>query len=152
VPYTVTKKVPYTVVEKVPYTVTRCLRGAYVDEKGCAYDCEGPGRCFKEGAQVCTQYTYTVCRNVTEVVKKQVPYTTSRCVCGAYVDEKGCTYDCEGPGRCFKEGAQVCKTYTTTSCRMVQEVCKKQVPVTTYRTVQEVCVKKVPYTTCKMVP
>src|SRR5262249_3992336 len=50
VPVTVTRKVPVTEVRKVPYTVNRCVRGAYVDAQGVGYECEGPGRCFKEGA------------------------------------------------------------------------------------------------------
>src|SRR5262249_43128018 len=128
VPYTVCKKVPYTVTVKVPYTVCHNLVGAYVDEKGVGYDCEAAGRTFKEGAQICTQVPYTVCKMVTEGCKKQIPYTTTKCICGAWVDEKGVGHDCEAPGRTFKECAQVETSWTTTTCRMVQEVCKKQVP------------------------
>src|SRR5205814_6414804 len=96
IPYTVCKKVPCTTVQQVPCTTTRNVMGAYVDCNGCTFDCDGPGRCFKEGAQVCTKVPYTVCKTVNEVVKKQVPYTVTRCVKGAYVDCNGQTYDCEG--------------------------------------------------------
>jgi hypothetical protein len=150
VPYTVTKKVPYTVVKKVPYETCRRVCGAYVDAQGNTYECAGEGRTFKEGAQVCKQIPYTVKRMVTEVCKKQIPYTVAKCVTGAYLDEKGVGHDCEGPGRSFQEGAQICRDVCTTSCRMVQEQCVKQVPYTVWRTVSEECVKKVPYTTCRM--
>jgi hypothetical protein len=89
---------------------------------------------------------------VSEVVKKQCPYTTSRCVCGAYVDDKGVGYECEAPGRNFKEGAMINRDIVNTTTRMVSEQCVKQVPYTVYNTVQEVCVKKVPYKVCRMVP
>src|SRR5262245_41665057 len=39
VPYTVCKKVPVTTVQKVSQNVSRTARGAYVDEKGCGYEC-----------------------------------------------------------------------------------------------------------------
>src|SRR5262249_41905136 len=55
-------------------------RGAYVDQAGCAYPCDGPGRCFKEGAQVCERKPYTVTRMETHVVTKQVPYTVCKMV------------------------------------------------------------------------
>src|SRR5262249_33299134 len=152
VPYTVCRKVPYTVVKKVPYTTQRCVRGAYVDDKGVAYDEEGPGRTFKEGASVCTKTPYTVCRQVSEIVKKQIPYTVCRQVCGAYVDEKGVGHDEPGPGRTFKEGAQVCRDVTTTSTRMVRETQVHKVPYTVYQTVSEDCVRQVPVRVCKMVP
>ena len=131
VPYTVCKKVPYTVCKKVPYTVCKMVK-----------------ECKKE--------PYTVCRVVKEVVREQVPYTVSRNVTGAYVDEKGvggpagAAYECEGPGRVFKEGAQISKEVCHTTCRMVAETCTKKVPCTCWRTVSEDCVKKVPCTTCTM--
>jgi len=50
VPYQVCRKERYNEIKNVPYTVRRMVRGAYVDEKGVAYDCDGPGRVFKEGA------------------------------------------------------------------------------------------------------
>src|SRR5262249_31130363 len=148
----VTKKVPYTVVKKVPYTTCRKETGAWVDANGCGYDCEAPGRTWQCGASVRTKVPYTVTRNVTEVCKKQIPYTVVRELKGAYVDASGQGYDCEGPGRTFQEGANVCTTTTTTTCRMVKETCVKQVPYTVCRNVQETCVKKVPYTVCRMVP
>jgi hypothetical protein len=94
---------------------------------------------------------YTVCVQVPHKVVKQVPVTCSRQVCGAYVDEKGVAHDCEGPGRTFKEGAQICRDVCETTTRMVQETVRKQVPVTTYQTVNKVCVKQVPVKVCKMV-
>src|SRR5262249_50305248 len=93
---------------------------------------------------------YTVCRVEKQIVKKQVPYTVTRNVCGAYVDAQGVAHDCEGPGRTFQEGAQVCRDVGTTTTRMVKETCVKQAPYTVWRTVQETCVKKVPYTVCHM--
>jgi hypothetical protein len=152
VPYQVSVKVPYTCVQKVPYNVTKCVTGAYVDAQGNAYDCEAPGRCFKEGAVIRTRVPYTVCKTVQEVVKTQVPYTVSRCEKGAYVDEKGCGHECEGPGRTWRAGANIERTEVRTTCRMVQETQVRKVPYTVYRTVQEQCVKQVPYQTCEMVP
>src|SRR5262249_36862431 len=114
VPYTVCKKVPHTCVKKVPYTVCRTVHEKVVKQVPC-----------------------TVHRTVTEVVKKQVPYTTTRCVRGAYVGPEGCTSPCEKPGYTFQEGAQVCEERQYTTTRMVQEVCRKQVPYTVMRTVQE---------------
>src|SRR5205085_9168084 len=119
------------------------------DSAGNAYDCAGPGRCCKEGATVGTRVPYTARRTVQEVVKTQVPYTVSRCEKGAYVDEKGCGYECEGQGRTWRAGASVEKTEITTTCRMVQENHVKKVPYTVCRTVQEECVKQVPYQTCE---
>jgi hypothetical protein len=136
-------------VKKVPYTVCRRVCGAYVDGQGNTYDCAGDGRSFKEGAQVCKQIPYTVTRTVKEVCKKQIPYTVSKTLCGAYVDANGVGHDCEGEGRTFQQGAQVCRDIVSTSCRMVKEQCVKQVPYTVWRTVKEDCVKKVPYTVCR---
>ena len=150
VPVTVCKKVPYTETKKVPYTTKRSVCGAYVNEKGETSACEAPGFCFKEGAVHRTKECYETCRTEKETVKKQVPYTVSRCLCGAYVDEKGVAYDTEGPGRKFVEGAQVKKEVCCTVCRNVKETCTKKVPYTVCRTVKEVCTKKVPYTTCHM--
>src|SRR5262249_34161844 len=48
VPYTVVRNVPYTEVQKVSCTVNRRVCGAYVDDKGAGYECDGPGRAFKE--------------------------------------------------------------------------------------------------------
>jgi hypothetical protein len=127
VPYTVCKKVPYTVVKQVPYTVCRVVKETQVKK-----------------------VPYTVTRMQTEICKKQIPYTVTRNVCGAYVDAQGVAYECEGPGRTFQEGAQVCRDVCTTTCRMVKENCVKQVPYTVWRTVQQECVKKVPYTVCRM--
>src|SRR5262249_14607419 len=107
VPYTVCKKVPYTVTKQVPYTVRKLV------------------------AQTVTkQVPYWVCRMVQETCKKQVPYTVSRRVCGAYVDCNGGTFDCEGPGRHFQEGASVCTTCMTTTCRMVPQTRTKKVTYT----------------------
>src|SRR5437762_2153531 len=50
VPSTVCKKVCTNEIKQVPYTVRRNIRGAYVDDHGGAFDCDGPGRAFKEGA------------------------------------------------------------------------------------------------------
>jgi hypothetical protein len=144
IPYTVCVQVPHKIVKQVPVTCSRQVCGAYVDEKGVAHDCEGPGRKFVEGAQICTEVCCETCKMVTEFVKKQVPYTVCRKVCGAYVDEKGVGHDEEGPGRKFVEGAQVCRDVCETTTRMVQETVRKQVPVTTYQTVNKVCVKQVP--------
>jgi len=145
---TVCKKVPYTEVKKVPYTTKRTVCGAYVNAAGETSACEAPGFTFKEGAVVRKKETYETCRTEKETVKKQVPYTVTRCVKGAYVDEKGVAYDTEGPGRTFKECAQVKKEICCQVCHKVKETCVKQVPYTTWRTVKEVCVKKVPYTVC----
>src|SRR5262249_29498380 len=65
---------------------------------------------------------YTVTRRVTEMVTKQVPYTESRTVRGAYVNEKGEAFECEGAGRTFKECAVVRKEVPYTTQRMVNEV------------------------------
>ena len=62
-------------------------------------------RNFKEGAVARKSVTYPVTRMVTSIEKHSVPYTTSRCVRGAYVDDKGVGHDSDGPGRSFKEGA-----------------------------------------------
>jgi hypothetical protein len=152
VPYTVCKKVRYTEVRNVPYTVRRNVRGAYVDDKGGTYECDGPGRHFKEGAVARKQVPYSVTRMVTTYEKKTVSRTVSRCARGAYVDEKGEHHGCDGPGRRFEEGAnyKVATTYTTT--RMVQEHCVKKVPYTVYENVIEKQIKKVPYQVCRMVP
>src|SRR5262249_47475805 len=66
VPSTVCRMVRETVTRQVPYTVTRCVRGAWVDCNGCAYDCEGPGRHFQEGAQIRRNVCTTTCRMVRE--------------------------------------------------------------------------------------
>jgi hypothetical protein len=81
-----------------------------------------------------------------------VPYTVSRCVRGAYVDDKGVTYACDGPGRTFKECAsyKVVNTYTTK--KMVQEHCVKTVHYTVNEIVCEKQIKRVPYQVCRMVP
>jgi hypothetical protein len=152
VPYTVCRKVPYQVVEQVPVTTQRNARGAYVDASGTGYESEGPGRCFKEGASANKQVPYTVKRNVTEVVKKQCPYTVVRCVLGAYVDDKGVGHECEAPGRNFREGAMINRDVAVNTTRMVRENVVKQVPYTVCKTINEECVKKVPYTVCRMVP
>ena len=95
---------------------------------------------------------------VNEVVKKQVPYTTTRCARGAYVDAKDAGkkdaqgHDCDAPGRVFKEGAVVRTTSTTTTCRMVQEQHTKKVQYTVWENVKEDCVKKVAYQVCRNVP
>src|SRR5262249_4892731 len=115
VPYTVTRRVTEMVTKQVPYTESRTVRGAYVNEKGEAFECEGAGRTFKECAVVRKEVPYTTQRMVNEVVHKQVPYTVTRCVRGAYVDEKGEAFTNEGAGRTFKEGAVARTTYTTTS-------------------------------------
>jgi hypothetical protein len=148
VPVTVCKKVPYTEVKKVPYTTKRSVCGAYVNAAGETSATEAPGFTFKEGAVHHKKETYETCRTEKETVKKQVPYTVSRCLSGAYVDEKGVAYDTEGPGRTFKEGAQIQKEVCCTVCRNVKETCVKKVPYTVCRTVKEVCTKKVPYTVC----
>src|SRR5262249_9011530 len=127
VPYTVCRKVPYTVVKKVPVTCTRMVTE----------------HCVKK-------VPYTCCHMETQIIKKQIPYTVSRTLCGAYVDAAGKGYDCAGPGREFKEGAQVCVEVPYTTCRMVQEQHVKQVPYTVCRTVTQDCVKKVPYQVCRM--
>src|SRR5262249_888123 len=75
-PYTVCKKVPYTVTKQVPCNVTRMVKETIVKK-----------------------VPYTVTRMETQVCKKQIPYTVSRTLRGAYVDEAGVGYDCEGPGR-----------------------------------------------------
>src|SRR5262249_29435061 len=103
VPYTVCEKVPYTVVKKVPCTVCKMVKET----------------CVKK-------VPYTVQRMETCVVKKQVPYTVVKKCLGAYVDEKGTGYDCEGPGRSFKCGAQVVTERVVTTQRMVQENCVKK--------------------------
>jgi len=148
VPVTVCKKVPYTEVTKVPYTTKRSVCGAYVNAAGETSATEAPGFTFKECAVVHKKETYETCRTEKETVKKQVPYSVTRCVQGAYVDEKGVAYDTEGPGRTFKECAQVKKEVCCQVCHKVKETCTKQVPYTTWKTVKEVCVKKVPYTVC----
>src|SRR5207245_348003 len=95
---------------------------------------------------------YAVQRLVHRAVKKQDPYNVTRCVRGAYVDEKGDAHTSEGPGRSFKEGAVARTTHTTTSCRMVQEQLVKKVQYMVWENVTEECVKKVPYQVCRMVP
>ncbi len=152
VPYTVCKKVVTNEIKNVPYTVRRNVRGAYVDDKGCAFECDGPGRTFKECAVARKLIPYNVSHMVSTVEKTMVPYTTSRCARGAYVDEKGEGFACEGPGRHFQEGSsyKIAKTYTT--CCMVQETRVKKVPYTVYETVIEKQIKKVPYQVCRMVP
>jgi len=152
VPYTVCRKVPYTVVKKVTCNVQRSVRGAYVDEKGVGYECEGPGRCFKEGAFVKKQISTPICRTVTEIVKKPVTTYNTRCVKGAYVDEKGCGHECDGPGRTFKECAWIEREVTRNVERCVTENVVEQVPYCSYQNVTEECVKQVPYKVCKMVP
>jgi len=152
VPFTVTKKVTEVVKKQVPYTTTRQVRGCYVDSKGNNSEAETSGCTFKEGA-VCThQVPYTVQKMVTEVVKKEIPYTVTRCLTGAWVDDKGVGHDTEAPGRNFKEGAQVQTTQTYTTCRNVQETRVKKVQYTVCENVMETCVKNVPYQTCRMVP
>src|SRR5207253_9322389 len=70
---------------------------------------------------------YTVHKKVTEVVKKQVPYTVCRQVRGCYVNAEGQTCDCEGAGCTFKEGG-VCSRQVPYTCqKMVTEVVKKQI-------------------------
>ncbi len=152
VPYTVCKKVHYTEVCNVPYTVRRNVRGAYVDDKGVGHENDGPGRNFKEGAVARKTVTYNVTRMVNTVEKKSIPYTVSRNVRGAYVDDKGNTHGNDGPGRNFKEGAtfNVVNTYTTT--RMVQEQRVKKVQYTVNEIVEERQIKRVPYQVCRMVP
>jgi hypothetical protein len=152
VPYTVCKKVRYNEMRNVSYTVRRNLRGAYVDASGCGHECDAPGRNFKEGAVARKQIPYTVTRMVNTVERKSIPYTTTRCARGAYVDAQGNTYNCEGPGRCFQEGATHKYTTTSTSCRMVREQCVKKVQYTVKEWVNEVQIKKVPYQVCRMVP
>src|SRR5207245_296057 len=120
----------------------RRLTGAYVDEQGVAYECDGPGRTFKECAVAKRQVPYTVQRTVREVVKTQVPYTTTRCVRGAYVDDQGVGHENDGPGRHFEECANVKRTQTYTTCRNVVQTRVRKVPYTVYDTVQETCVKK----------
>ena len=146
------KKVVTKEIKNVPYTVRRTLRGAYVDDKGCGHECDGPGRTFKECAVARKLVPYNVTRMVSTVEKTMVPYTTSRCARGAYVDDKGEGHQCDGPGRHFQECAnyKIVNTYTT--CKMVQETRVKKVPYTVYETVIEKQIKKVPYQVCRMVP
>ena len=151
VPVTVCKKVHYNEIRQVPYTVRRHVRGAYVDDKGVASECDGPGRHFQEGAVARKLIPYTVVKNVTTIEKKSIPYTVSRCARGAYVDDKGNTFGCDAPGRHFEEckSYNVANTYTTT--KMVQEHRVKKVQYTVYETVIEKQIKKVPYQVCRMV-
>src|SRR5262249_21751008 len=138
VPYTVVKKVPYTIHKQVPCTVTRMVPETIVK-----------------------QVPYTTTRYETQVVRTQVPYTVTRCLRGAYVDQcpqggqpapapaaNGCgtgagdcggnmNHDCPGPGREFVEGAQVCRTYTTTTTRMVPQTETRKVQYTVWKTVSE---------------
>src|SRR5207249_2382392 len=116
---TVCKKVPYTVVKKVPYTVCRMVPETIVKK-----------------------VPYTVTRYETQVCKKSIPYTVSRCCVGAWVDTQGVGHECEAPGRTFQCGAQVCRTYTTTTTRMVPHTETRKVQCTVWRTVTEECVKK----------
>jgi len=151
VPVTVCKKVPYTEVKKVPYTTKRSVCGAYVNAAGETSATEAPGFTFKEGAVHHKKETYETCRTEKETVKKQVPYTVSRCLSGAYVDEKGVAYDTEGPGRTFKEGARIQKEVCCTVCRNVKETCVKKVPYTVCHNEKITVTKQVPYKVCKMV-
>src|SRR5262249_5827933 len=138
VPETIVKKVPYTVTrmqtevvkKQIPYTTTRVVCGAYVDvdEKGNPLPSAKSATAGGEGS----------CGNGG---------------CG----NGGCGngligHDCEGPNRKFIECAAVETTYTTTTTRMVPEVCKKKIQVTVWQTVTQPCVKRVPYTVTRMVP
>jgi hypothetical protein len=126
VPETHTKKVAYTTwttvqeecVKKVPYKVCRMV--PTVNKK---------------------MVPVTTCQMVQEVVKK--PYTTQRMVRGAYVDNAGNAYGCEGPDRKFQEGA----TYN----RMVPYTVTKMVPYTTTVKVPYQVTEMVPCTVCKKV-
>jgi hypothetical protein len=150
--YNVCEKVRYNEIRNVPTTCRRCVRGAYVDDKGVAYECDGPGRTFKECAVVHKSIPYTVTKMVTSIEKHSVPYTVSRCVRGAYVDDKGVGYGCDGPGRVFKECANFTVTRTYCTTHMVQEQRVKRVQYTVNVMVEERVVKCVPYTVCRMVP
>src|SRR5262249_52271772 len=140
VPHTVTKKVPYKVVEKVPVTTTRTVKETQL-----------------------VKVPYQVTRNVPVTEVQKVPVTVRRNAMGAYVEasslcgeaaepaKKGAsvvcggsgaippgspTYDTDGPGRVFVEGAQVCRdvNYHVTQVKPVTEV------------------RRIPYTVTKMVP
>jgi hypothetical protein len=152
VPVTVHRKVQTNEITQVPCTTTRQVRGAYVDDKGVAHETDGPGRTFKEGEIVRKTVTHHVTRMVNVVEKKSIPYTTSRCAKGAYVDDKGVGHATEGPGRNFVEGAKYETVTTTTSCRMVREQVVRKVQYTVCETVMEKQVKKVSYQVSKLVP
>ena len=122
------RRCPYTVCKKVPLHRRQegALHGLH----------DGAAR---PSSRRCP---YTVTRTVTEVVKKQVPYTVTRCCRGAWVDASGvrpsgngcgnggAAYDCDGPGRTFVEGAQVVRDRRPTPRRrMVPETVRKKVPV-----------------------
>ena len=64
--------------KKVPVTCTRTLRGAYVNEKGVATECQAPGSKIVEGAVVRTKVPYTVKRMVRRRASSRC--RTPRCV------------------------------------------------------------------------
>ena len=93
VPTTVCKKIPYTVVDRVPMTITRM-------EKKTSYE----------------QVPYVCTTMVKEVVRKSVPVTVQRVVRGCYCDGGNCGtpgYDCDAPGRVFKEGGVCTRVFRT---------------------------------------
>ena len=53
-------------------------------------------------------------------------------------------FGCEGPGRNFKEGASFNVTRETTTKRMVQKQCVRQVPYMVNEIVEEKQIKRVP--------
>jgi len=153
VPYTVCRKVAKTITKQVPYTVRRSVRGAYVDDKGNAFECDGPGRHFQENAVARKDIPYQTQRMVTECIKKQIPYTVTKCLVGAYVDGKSPDgYAENGPGRYFQADARIKTEHVTQTCKMVQSTVTKKIPYTVCQNVIEDQVQKVPYTVCKMVP